>query len=184
MRTGHPRSLTSAASHSALLRSIITSPSLLVPLGMCIGERRTLLKRVGRSAQRRYKLHGTRSCSRHHAPSNVSGGFDSLRVHSTSNDRTVFRPPRARGHLARHAGLPPLCRKEARPASAARRPNGTRTTSPAACAPAPLPKRSRRVSPESPPTRSSRAGRIACAREIPCSGANPGKTWGDRTAGE
>jgi len=40
-----PRSLTSPGSHSTLLRSVIISPRLRVPLGMCICERRALLER-------------------------------------------------------------------------------------------------------------------------------------------
>jgi hypothetical protein len=40
MRTRHPRRVTSAAGRSTLLRSIITSLRLLVPLGMRISERR------------------------------------------------------------------------------------------------------------------------------------------------
>jgi hypothetical protein len=43
MRARRPRSLTSAAGHSTLPRSIIISLRLLVPLGMRISERRALL---------------------------------------------------------------------------------------------------------------------------------------------
>jgi hypothetical protein len=53
MRTSPPGSLTSSASHTTLLYSIIASSSLLVPLGMRVSERRAFLKRVGRSAQYR-----------------------------------------------------------------------------------------------------------------------------------
>ena len=51
MRTSSPCSLTSADSRSTLVRSIIGSPSPLVPLGMRISQRCAFLKRGGRSAQ-------------------------------------------------------------------------------------------------------------------------------------
>jgi hypothetical protein len=78
MRTRHPRSLTSPAGHSTLLRSIIISLRLLVPLGMRIRERRALLKRDGRPAQHRWQLRGAHACFPYHTLSSSSWRFDSL----------------------------------------------------------------------------------------------------------
>jgi hypothetical protein len=55
------RSVTSAAARLMLKRSIIASPSLLIPLGMRISERRALLKRVSHAAQHRCQLRGAQS---------------------------------------------------------------------------------------------------------------------------
>jgi hypothetical protein len=88
MRTRHPRSLTSPASHSTLLRSIITSLRLLVPLGMRISERRALLKRVSHAAEHRSRLRGAQPCIPYLARSPGFSRFDRLRVHSASNNRT------------------------------------------------------------------------------------------------
>jgi hypothetical protein len=104
-RTSLPRSLTSTASRSKLLRSIITSPSLLVPLGMRSSERRALLKRLGRSAQHRCQLRGARPCMPYHAFSSGCWRFDSLRVHRARNDRT--RVPTAPLRSRRRASRAP-----------------------------------------------------------------------------
>jgi excisionase family DNA binding protein len=90
MRTRHPRSLTSPASHSTLLRSIITSLRPLVPLCIRISERRALLKRDGRSAQHRRRLCGAHACLPHHPPSSSAWRIDGHRVHRANNHATPY----------------------------------------------------------------------------------------------
>ena len=116
MRTSLPRSLTSAASRSTLLRSIIASPSLLVPLGMRISERRAFLKRVGRSAQHRCQLRGAHPCMPYHALSNAPGGSTASESIAPAMIAPVFRLPRSGvspAHLALH-GCVLLCARDAR----------------------------------------------------------------------
>jgi hypothetical protein len=106
MRTRHPRSLTSPASHSELVRSVITSLRLLVPLGMRISERRALLKRDGRSAQHRCQLRGAHACFPYHTLSSSSWRFDTLRVHRANNHGICIPAAPLRSshrHLALHA---------------------------------------------------------------------------------
>ena len=88
MPTRLPRSLTSPASHSTFLRSIITSLRLLVPLGMRISERGAPLKRDGRSAQHRCQLRCAHARLPYHTLGSSSWGFDSLRVHRANNHGT------------------------------------------------------------------------------------------------
>jgi hypothetical protein len=95
MRTRLPRSLTGAESRSALLRSIIASPSLLAPLRMRIRERRAPLKRVRRAAQHRCEPRGAGPHIGYHALSSGSWTFDSPRVHRPSNDRTCLPSARS-----------------------------------------------------------------------------------------
>jgi hypothetical protein len=83
-----PRILTSAASHSTLLRSITASPRPLEPLGMRISEHRALLKRGGRLTQHQRQLRCAHPLALYKAFSSPFRGFDSLRVHSVSNDAT------------------------------------------------------------------------------------------------
>jgi hypothetical protein len=104
MRTRHPRSLTSPACHSTLLRSTITSLHLLIVLGMRISERRALLKRDGRSAQDRCQLRGAHACFPYHTLSSNSWRFDNLRVHRANNHGTSISAAPLRssqGHLVR-----------------------------------------------------------------------------------
>ncbi len=95
LRTSLLCSLTSAAGRSALVRSILASPSLVVPLGVRVSERRAVLKCVGRSAKHRCQLRGASPCVSYRALSCGSLSFDSLGVHRGSNDRTSI--PKWRG---------------------------------------------------------------------------------------
>jgi hypothetical protein len=102
-RTSLPRSLASTASRSTLLRSIITSPSLLVPLGMRISERRALLKRDSRLAHHQCQLRGAHACFPYHPLSSSSWRFDRHRVHRAPTIMAAAPLGSSPGHIALYA---------------------------------------------------------------------------------
>lgn len=154
MRTRHPRSLTSPASHSTLLPSIIISLRLLVPLGMRISGRRALLKRDGRSAQHRRQLRGAHACFPYHTLSSTPpGGSTASESIAPTVMASLFRLARSgvrtgishstltlpgeESRRARAAGRAPACRSgpaRARPSrgQGSMRPCSSRRGSPVA----------------------------------------------------
>jgi hypothetical protein len=107
MRARHPRSLTSAAVHSTLLRSLIISLRLLVPFGGCASASAALCSTV--TAVRLStdaSCADAHACFPYHTLSSSSWRFDSLRVHRANNHGVSIPVGPLRslaGHLALHA---------------------------------------------------------------------------------